>query len=192
MINRKTYGVGYNSGGKYKTKEFGKRLRVYQTWKDMLRRCYDKKRQVRDYTYTGCSVDERWHDFQVFAEWCSNNNLGSSDYHIDKDILVRGNKVYSPETCCLVPKSINGLFNNHSKGRGEFPQGVYWNKSRGLHVAKISISGKSKHLGYFDCPNKAHEVYKKAKESHVKEMADLWFSNIEPRVYEALMDWKLK
>lgn len=190
MIKRTVRGVGYNSGGTYKTNEHGRPTKVYSLWQGMIERCYNPKKLIRRPNYAGCSVDERWLDFQVFAVWYDNHPYKDVGFQLDKDILIADNKVYSPETVCLVPREINMLFT--VKKRGRYPQGVSFNKNMGKHTAALSKVGGSKHLGYFDCPNEAHQAYKKAKEYRVREMADLWFGNIEPRVYEALMDWKLE
>src|SRR5699024_3966388 len=125
-----------------------------------------------------CTVDDRWHDFQEFALWYDSHPYSKSGYDIDKDILVSGNKVYSPETVCLVPRDLNMLLTSATRARGEFPQGVTYYEPTNKYAARIRINGKSKHLGYYETPDDAYEVYKKAKEANVKRMADLWFGNI--------------
>jgi hypothetical protein len=94
------YGVGFIGDGEYKTRENGKTTKVYTTWTSMLRRCYDEKFQVRKPTYIGCSVAPEWHNYQAFAQWFEENypNDGKK-YDLDKDRLVKGNKVYGPGTC---------------------------------------------------------------------------------------------
>lgn len=191
MIKRTVRGVGYNSGGTYKTNEHGRHTVAYRTWINMFQRCYDPKQLARRPNYVGCSVDERWHDFQVFAVWYDSHEYSDRGYDIDKDILVAGNKIYSPETVCFVPRELNMLFTSATRARGEHPQGVGYYKPLDKYWARVRIGGKPKYLGYHETPEKAFKVYKKAKEDNVKHMANLWFGNIEPRVYEALMDWKL-
>lgn len=54
--------------------------------------------------------------FQEFAEWCQseygymNVEQNGRFWQLDKDILVSGNMVYSPDTCCFVPNRINSVF----------------------------------------------------------------------------------
>lgn len=192
MIKRTVRGVGYNSGGVYKRAEHGKPTKVYLLWISIFNRCYSDYQLERRPSYKGCTIDERWHDFQDFAKWCDEHKYSDMGYQLDKDILVTGNKVYSPETCCFVPREINMLFTSAARARGKFPQGVDYYEPLNSYRSRVRIRDKLKHLGYYSTPNEAHEVYKKAKESHVKDMAELWFGNIEPRVYEALMDWKLE
>ena len=192
MIKRTVFGVGYNSGGEYRTGENKKITRCYTVWRGMVERCYNPKKLIRRPNYVGCSVDERWLDYQSFAEWYYSHKYSGLGYQLDKDVLVQGNKIYSPETCCFVPREINMLFVSAARARGEFPQGVHYYKPLKKYKAIIRIHGNHEYLGYHNTPEEAYSVYKCRKEAHVKEMADLWFGNIEPRVYEALMDWELE
>lgn len=191
VIKNKYYGVGFNSGGKYKVKEHGRDTRAYYAWRAMLQRCYSTKYQESKPTYIGCTVNECWHDFQEFAEWYYGNGYANSGFEIDKDLITKGNKEYSPDNCCLVPQEINSMLGSKSAGSNGGYTGVSQRKDSGIYYTQISISGKKKHLGHFKTPEEAFAVYKKAKEDNVKRMADLWFGNIDPRVYEALMDWTL-
>lgn len=101
------HGAGYVGDGKFVPYVGGKPTKIYATWKSMLERCYDKKFQAKRPTYTGCSVVPEWHNFQTFAEW-----MGKQDYegkHLDKDIKVKGNKVYGPNTCSFVSPTENSV-----------------------------------------------------------------------------------
>ena len=185
------YGVGRNSRRNHKSRMGNKKTKAYAAWHCALQRCYDPKFHERSPTYIGCSVDKRWHDFQDFADWFYGHEYGDLGYALDKDLLLPDNKIYSPETCCLVPTEINNLLLDNQKARGELPQGVDFHKKRGLYRVKISISGKSKTLGFFNCPNEAHQVYKEAKERHVKNTALSWADRIEHDVFVALINWTL-
>lgn len=94
------YGVGFIGDGDYKPKEHKKKSKFYEVWQGMLQRCYDPKMQERRPTYIGCTVCEDWHNFQNFAKWMSDKDYAGN--HLDKDILIDGNKIYSPETCIFV------------------------------------------------------------------------------------------
>ena len=157
----------------------------------MIRRCYDTKMQLRQPTYKGCTVAEEWFDFQAFAEWFCGHEYSGAGYCLDKDLLFAGNKVYSPHTCCFVPQELNKLLSDRKAARGDLPQGVSYFKRDSNYVAGISINAKKKNLGYFDCPNEAHQVYKKAKEAYVKEKALEWQDRIADNVFQALMSWQL-
>lgn len=191
-VKRTVRGIGYNSGGVYKRSEGNKPTRFYNLWLGLFNRCYADYQLERRPSYKGCTVDERWHDYQEFAKWCDEHKYSDLGYQLDKDILIKGNKIYSPETCCFVPREINMLFVSAARARGEFPQGVHYYKPLDKYKAIVRINGKHKQLGYHDTPEQAYEVYKREKEAHVKNMADLWFGSIETSVYEALMDWSLE
>lgn len=186
-----TKDIGYNSGGEFKTHVGRANTKEYGIWLCMLQRCYDPKVQAKYPTYIGCSVCEEWLDFQVFAEWYVNNEFYGLGYHLDKDLLVKGNKIYSPDFCVLIPVQLNVLLTNGAKIRGSYPQGVSFNKPKKRYQANISLNGRSKLLGRFKCPNEAHAAYVIAKEAYVKEKALEWRGRIDERVFEALMNWTL-
>lgn len=185
------YGVGFNTKRKHKTRIDNKMTKVYKIWCAMLQRCYDPKVHLRQPTYIGCSVSEEWHDFQDFADWYCEHELYGLSYHLDKDVLLPNNKIYSPENCCLIPQELNNLLNHRSGRRGEFPQGVYWSKLDKKYKAKLMANGKAVHLGYFKDANEAHQVYKAAKERNVKDMAIKLQDRIEAKVFNTLMNWSL-
>lgn len=189
---RKVRGIGYNSGGVYISREGGKNTHAYTIWCCMLNRCYSAEYHSRNPTYIGCSVCHEWQDYQEFAHWYLNHEYYGLGYHLDKDLLVKGNKVYSPETCCLIPVEVNTLLNSCANTRGEHPRGIYFNKPRGKYLARFSAENKSQHLGYFTCPNEAYRAYVVAKEIYVKEVANKHRDNIDPRIYEILMTWTVE
>lgn len=190
-MTRLIYGVAYNSKGKYKSTEKGKHTRAYRTWRNMLERCYSEKLHKNQPTYIDVSVDKRWHDFQDFAEWFYIHKYSDKGYQLDKDLLMPENNSYNPDYCCFVPAELNSLLTDCSRSRGKYPQGVSWFHRDGKYLALIGINGKQKNLGTFDCPNQAHQVYKAAKESHVKTKALEWQDRIADDVFNALMNWQL-
>ena len=111
----RVYGVGFLGTGKHKAAVDGKRTKAYATWTDMLERCYSDKAQARRPTYKGCSVAKEWHNFQNFSAWFNDNY--SDGLHLDKDILIKGNRVYSPEACMFVTRAQNNIeaFAKHYK-----------------------------------------------------------------------------
>ena len=183
------YGVGI-VGEKYPL-ENGKQSKEYTVWVGMLDRCYSTTNDTRK-TYEGCEVTSSFRYFPFFKEWCHNQvGFGEKGFALDKDILVKGNKVYSPETCCFVPREINSLFVKRDKLRGEYPVGVCFHKPLNKYVSKLSAYGRSRNLGYFSSVSEAFYVYKEAKETHIKEVANKWKDQIDQRVYEALMNWEV-
>lgn len=115
------YGVGVNDS---QTSIYvdGKQIKSYNCWKGMLERCYSKKLQIKFPTYLGCSVCEDWLYFSNFKLWYNVNY--KEGFEVDKDILIQGNKIYSPATCRFVPKYINLLLTDSGRARGIWPLGV--------------------------------------------------------------------
>lgn len=185
------YGIGSNSKRNHRVKFKNKHTSAYRTWRNMLRRCYCHKFQEEQPTYIGCTVDEKWHDFQDFADWFYNQPHSEIGYQLDKDILLPNNKIYSPEMCCFIPHDLNCLLTNRALHRGDYPQGVCFDKSSNKYRSRLNLNGSKVHLGLFDCPSEAYGVYKAAKEDHVKNKALEWRDRIAPNVFNALMNWQL-
>jgi len=123
---RSVYNVGYMGEGKYKSTLNGLHTKKYDVWLNMIHRCYNKDKKERYKPYEGCSVCDEWHNFQTFAKWYDENyyKVDKERMELDKDILIKGNKVYSPKTCIIVPQYINSLFTKREAQRGEYPIGV--------------------------------------------------------------------
>jgi len=138
---------------------------AYRKWAEILRRCYSERYQEKQPTYIGCSACDEWLTFSNFAKWYESNSV--CGWELDKDIKVPGNKIYSPERCLFLPKSINLLLNGCAARRGDYPKGVNLFKRNGSFIAKISIDGKRKHLGYFSTPELARQAYVKAKNAEI-------------------------
>lgn len=190
-MSKLIYGVGYNSKDKYKSFDNGKRTSAYSTWRNILERCYSPKIHETRPTYIGCTMHESWHNFQVFADWFYGHGYSDIGYHLDKDLLIPKNKVYSPDTCCFVPIELNSLLTDRRNDRGDYPQGVSWHKRDNIYHAQIMINGNKKHLGYFKCLEKACQAYKITKEAYVKEKALEWQGRIADNVFIALINWQL-
>ena len=188
------YGIGYMGIGKFKsTDENGKITKCHNTWKNMHERCYNPKYHEKRPTYENCTVCEEWHNYQAFAKWDNENyyEVGDERMALDKDILKKGNKVYSPETCVYVPQSINSLFTKRDNERGDLPIGV--SKNGNKFQARLSKgNGKPIHLGLYDTPEEAFQAYKQAKEQFIKEVAEKYKSQIPHELYQALMNYKVE
>lgn len=192
------YGIGYIGEGKYKTWENGKQTKVYSTWYAMLQRCYDEKYHKRQPTYKDCKVYDKWLNLQNFAEWYEDNyyEVEGERMELDKDILVKHNKIYSPDTCVFVPQTINTLFVKCDKARGESVIGT--SPKNGKYVVQCRIinpkTGKSKkeYLGAYDTQEKGFEIYKYHKECNIKEVADYYFGRIPQRLYDGLYRYEVE
>ncbi len=180
-------GVGYFGIGKYNVKN---NKNAYIIWKSLIQRCCNSKTQENHPTYKDVTVCEEWHNFQNFAEWFDENYIDG--FHLDKDILVKGNKVYSPETCCFVPPEINGLFTKNDNNRGNLPIGVHIRKDYGYFIASINRYNKKVTLGSYLTIEEAFQAYKTAKEQHIKEIADKYKNQISEKVYQVLINYKVE
>nr|DAI89620.1 MAG TPA: hypothetical protein [Caudoviricetes sp.] len=185
-------GVGYIGVGKYTPSTNRKPNKDYGKWSDILERCYDLKLHDRYPTYKDVKICREWHDFQNFAKWYEENYNPDlmKGWHIDKDILIKGNKIYSPETCCFVPPEINALFVKSDKIRGELPIGV--SKDRDKFAAQIFIRGNRVHLGSFYSKEEAFQVYKTEKEKHIKDIAEEFLPFIGVKIYQAMINYTVE
>lgn len=177
------YGVGVKGDGVATVN--GKTTKAYVAWNHMLGRCYCPKSLSKYPTYTGCSVCDEWLFFPTFKEWFDNNYIAG--FHLDKDLLVAGNKIYSPDTCVFAPPVINNLFTDHGRSRGEYPIGITFIKQKRKFKTQLKIDGTQKHLGLFDSVEDASQAYLIAKKANVIRMANEWRSKIPTKLYEALI-----
>ena len=186
-LSRSVYGVGVV--GEEATRINNRQIKERELWSSMLTRCYDDKYHSRFQAYVGCSVSDNFKYFPYFKEWC-NQQIGFNieGFELDKDILVKGNKIYSEDTCCFVPREINSLFVKRKKSRGNFALGVDYKKS----VKKFRARCGNKYLGLFNTELEAFYAYKQAKETYIKEVANKWKDQIDPRVYNALMKYEVE
>ena len=195
---RRYYGVGYLGEGEYKMSENGKDKREYKIWYSMLRRCYDPKYQERYPTYKGCKVEEYLLNFQHMGEWIEENyyEVAGERMHLDKDILCKGNKVYSREICIFVPQRINKLFTKCDKNRGKNPIGVSPTSSGNYQAYCRNGYGKLIPLGTYSTKEEAFNAYKKYKEKLIKETIDSYEGIIpEPhysRLKTAMYNYKVE
>ena len=172
--NMKTvHGVGINDyNGTVSHLVDGKRInkKQYTTWSGMIKRCYNKKNQEKKPSYKGCTVCDEWLFFSKFKVW-----MDSKDHHgkhLDKDLMVTGNKVYSPSTCLFVSPLVNAALTNTKSTKGFLPTGVSLH-SCGKFVAQISAFGKTKHLGLFASRYEAKSAYDRARYKYILELAEL-------------------
>ena len=192
------YGIGYLGEGKYKASENGKDTRVYSTWHRMLERCYSEKLHEKEPTYKDCKVYEEWYNFQKYGKWFSDNyyEIDNETMCLDKDILVKHNKIYSPETCIFVPQTINLLFTKRQNARGKSVIGTTLH--HGKYRARCSLinpetgKSKNKHLGYYKTQEEAFKVYKYYKEKNIKEVADYYKDRIPDKLYDGLYNYEVE
>lgn len=188
------YNMGYYGDGKYKDKINGKSSKLYDTWRSMIKRCYDEKEHIRYPRYVGCEVFKNWLNFQNFGQWYEDNfyEVENETMCLDKDILIKNNKLYSPYTCIFVPERINMLFIKSNKARGNLPIGV--TKDGNKYMARCNYIDKygnniRKTVGRASIPEKAFEYYKNFKENYIKQVADEYKDKIPEKLYNAMYNW---
>lgn len=191
-------GVGM-IGSKYSAKINNKETEEYQAWKGMVYRCFDKNTKERQPTYKETKCCNEWLCYENFYEWLHSqenfdNLYNKGKWNVDKDILVKGNKTYSPDTCCLVPMNINSLFLKKDNYRGDLPIGV--KRSGKSFMARCSnpITGNREYLGSYSTPFYAFKSYKKYKENLIKQIAQIEHDkgNITERCYNAMMNYEVE
>lgn len=160
-------------------------------WRNMMNRCYGESYQKRNTTYIGCTVCDEWHIASNFKKWFDKNYV--EGYVLDKDIIIKGNKVYSPESCCFVPEYINNLLLRRQNDRGELPIGVTITRN-GKYYVRVYKYGKACVVGTFTSKKDAFNAYKKAKEEHIKRLATELYNDgkINKNVYKALMNYEVE
>jgi hypothetical protein len=171
-VTRRIYGIGINDAN-YVVKPIvnGKReyCPYYTRWADMIKRCYSDK-FLRDVpSYIGCTVSSEWLTFSNFRAWMVKQDWEGN--HLDKDIIVKGNKVYSADTCCFVTQEVNKLILDGHSRRGPNPQGVNLDKRDNTYQASIRTYGKQKTIGCFSTAKEASKAYIKAKHAHIMAIA---------------------
>ncbi len=191
------YGIGTNSG-EYPASIGNKPTKEYALWTGMLFRCTSSHTLNRP-TYLGVTCSENFKSYSYFYKWCQSQvGFGNIDekgksWHLDKDILVKGNKFYSEDTCVFVPSRVNCLFVKKDSNRGEYPIGI--SKGTGkwdLRVYYRDGSGNHKHLGYFNNLMEAFKTYKTFKEALIKQVASEYKEQLDERTYEALIKYEVE
>lgn len=158
----------------------GKRDRCpyYDRWYGMIKRCYSEIELSRFPTYKGCSVCDEWLYFSNFKSWMEQQDWEGK--HLDKDLLVAHNKIYSPETCVFIAPSINSFLLKSDKNRGDYPLGVTFRKDCNKFRPRC---GKTLGLGLFSTPQEAHRAWQKEK---IKQAKILQSEQTDARIIKGL------
>ena len=196
-MSKLVHGIGINDK-KYPAEVNNNPQKVYNIWQRMLERCTEKG-WIKRPTYVGTTCSENFKSYSFFYEWCNKQvGFGNKDergksWQLDKDILFKGNKLYSEDTCVFVPHRINCMLTKGDSARGEYPIGVRWHENGKRFHARCCyrVGGKHKHLGLFNTPQEAFQAYKTFKESLIKEVAAEYKEVIDTRVYEALIKYEV-
>lgn len=185
-------GVGV-IGDKHLTNGSNTRAREYEVWSGMIKRCYSELSFKRRPTYIGCAVSESFKSYEKFYEWYR-DQIGCNDkFDLDKDLLVKGNKIYGESTCVLIPPEINNALTKTNKLRGNYPVGVHFCNTKKSFIGQINRGcGQQEYLGKFKTAEEAFLAYKTAKEDYLKTLAEKWKGSIDVRAYNALMKYEVE
>ncbi len=181
-------GVGYIGEGRFYCRDGKNYKPEYEIWNGVLKRCYDQKFQTKHKTYVGCSVEDSWLNFQNFAEWyTSQPNYGDKQYHLDKDLVVLGNKIYSAETCRLIPQEINSLFTGSSNTN----KGVHFCNTKRMwiaqcHKGELTSKGnpKQSYLGAYKTELEARKAYAVCKTEKAEELIEKYKDSLDTSIIE--------
>lgn len=176
------YGFGYIEDG-YPIKN----KKVYCVWRCMISRCYNKRDKHYN-SYKHCTICGEWRNFANFEKWYD-SQYKEEGWEIDKDWLIYGNNIYSPQTCCLLPSEINKIIINYRCSKTDLPVGVQ--KRNKKYTTSISCSSKHRYLGMYDNILEASEIYKREKRKTIIEMANKWKDKIPENVYNSMLNFKV-
>lgn len=184
------FGFGINDYDGFVVNSNGDIEPFYSAWHSMIRRCYSEYHHKLNPAYIGCTVCDEWKYLSNFKKWFDENYIDGC--HLDKDILVQDNKVYSPSTCCFVPQYINSLLTDHRAARGAYKLGV--RKENGKFVASVNDNTRSVHIGSFATEDEAFNAYVKAKKEVIEKTARRALNEglINEDIYKALINRKIK
>ncbi len=147
-------------------------------------------------TYEGVTWSKNMADFQFFVPWCRRQvGFGNHGWVLDKDLVIKGNKVYHEAACVFIPHGINGfILNNHSSRRDKnLPVGVSWSEARGKFRAGCSqLNGKNKTIGRYQNPTDAGVAYINFKNNLALDLAKIWKDKVDDRVIDTLLSYDVR
>lgn len=192
----------YNTKGKHKTRlpPGNVKTKACQLWENIKNRCeyLPKMDEVRFGKYEGTDACDSWKDFQNFAQWFEETQV-QGFYHegwqLDKDLLSKDNKLYSPEFCVFLPEEVNKALNTKSRTRGELPMGLSYN-SRNKKLINVVYACKHEAFYLRMCVPKSRmlegfELYKKSREGYIHFLAEKYKDKLDPRAYKALKEYEV-
>ena len=175
------FGVGFLGGSEY---NITNSPIAYSIWTDMIRRCYMEDKRFSN--YIGHTVCEEWHNFQNFAKWCSlQNGFGDKDlkgkrFNLDKDLFSHGN-LYSPQTCCFLPPSLNNMIKYFSVNSSYTVR----LRNSGKWTPRCYRNGREVSLGTFSEKSYAVDKAKNFNRNKILEELGFYETNISEEVKEA-------
>ena len=167
-------------------------IRAFISWKSMIRRIYNGYGRFAK-CYENCVICEEWLDYGVFKNWYENQRGCGLKYELDKDLLGNG-KLYSPETCCLLPRELNRMISDRKTKNRELPTGVVKSgKKYYAHYVMGTSEKKLVRIGGFNTPEEASNAYKAFRKKRIAETAQVYYDNgeLDERAYNALINFNM-
>lgn len=166
------------------------RKKAVETWHSMFKRCYSERVHEGYPTYQKCEVSPLWYNLQNFAKFFLENYRPK--WELDKDLLVKGNRTYGPETCVYLPRSINGYIKTNKSRRGNYAIGVSLSYMGDSFEAKCrDFYGKQINLGKYATEEAAFLVYKEFKESIIRQKAFTYKDELSYEAFSALVKFEV-
>lgn len=188
------YGVGY-MGMRTKYKESKRYAKQYEVWSSMMKRCYNKN-CTRHAWYEDCEVAEEWHNFSTFLKWYDEHYYtlpeGMGTVDLDKDIKVQDCRIYGPDTCLLVPDTINRMLYHRITSKSKYPLGVSYDKKRKKYLARGHVDKEDVYFGSYDTVEEAFIRVKEEKEKEIRKYAKLYKPYMPDEVYQAIINYEIK
>lgn len=156
---------------------------AYKHWRLMIDRCMSKTKIKKP--YLDCKVCNDWMIFSNFNKWFEENYIDG--FVLDKDILSKGEKIYSPDTCCFVPSCINTMVARRGKKKNGLPTGVFYTLNNTRFFAAITVNGKTERIGTFDTIEEASRAYNNKRKEIIIQVADKYKNMLDCKVYDAII-----
>lgn len=187
-----SYGVGYFGENPLAVCQVdGKKSKEYVLWQSMMQRCYSSVRHDASPNYIGCSVSDYFKSFGNFYDWCqSQDGFKLDGWALDKDLLFKGNTMYSEDNCVFLPSHINTFLVKPPKPNKTGYIGVSYVEKDKRYKAVISKYGKQMPSKYFKTAEEASNEYVKLKKQHAVELADQHKDNLDVRAYHGLCNYE--
>lgn len=187
-------GVAFIGEGEFRSRSGGAKLKSYKVWEGMITRCYvESSFGYPRYGGRGVRVCDEWLNYQNFAKWYSSQkNANNKSFQIDKDLKITGSKIYSPDTCSIIPSRVNSLLIATNAKRGLLPIGVHSLKDKFKASCRDEFGSKI-HLGTFPSAIEAFSAYKNFKKGVVVTVANEEYKkdNICEDIYRNLINLEI-
>ena len=153
----------------------------YLLWKNVIQRCYNKKIHIYKPEYKDKSVCEEWLNYTNFKLWYDEHfiSVKNNQVDLDKDLLVQGNKIYSPETCVFLLHYQNTMFESSAKDK------IYENEDGTFVIG----GGKKKKYATL---KEAEDIVCKRNQIRIESVAEKCKGKIPMCAYEAMLNWDVQ